>query len=62
MFVSTNHIPVADGREADFEALCGNLGVKIVAREMVGNTLRKPVLASIWPNLFATTAVYQISR
>ena len=46
----------------DFESLCEEKGIRILAREMVGNTERKPLLASVWPNLFATTAIYRISR
>lgn len=46
----------------DFEALCGERGIRIRARDMVGNTERRPLLASAWPNLFAVTAIYLISR
>ena len=46
----------------DFEQLCHDKGIKILEREMVGNTDRKPLLASSWPNLFATTAIYHITR
>lgn len=46
----------------DFEALCKQKGIRILARDVVGNTARPPMLASIWPNLFATTAIYHISR
>ena len=46
----------------DFEALCAERGIRILARDMVGNTERKPLLASAWPNLFAITAIYLISR
>ena len=46
----------------DFEALCGERGIRILARDMVGNTERRPLLASTWPNLFAITAIYLISR
>ena len=34
----------------------------MLARDVVGNTQREPVLASTWPNLFATTAIYHITR
>ncbi|HBX72554.1 MAG TPA: methionine biosynthesis protein MetW, partial [Halieaceae bacterium] len=37
-------------------------GIRILARDMVGNTQRRPLLASAWPNLFAVTAIYLISR
>lgn len=46
----------------DFEALCEERGIRILARDMVGNTERRPLLASTWPNLFAITAIYLISR
>lgn len=46
----------------DFEALCQEKGIKILARDMVGNTSREPLLASVWPNLFALTAIYHITR
>ena len=46
----------------DFEALCSDLGIRILARDVVGNTEREPMLANAWPNLFATTAIYHITR
>ncbi len=46
----------------DFEALCDDKGIRIVDRDMVGNTPRKPFLAGVWPNLFALTAIYRITR
>ena len=46
----------------DFAALCEERGIRILARDMVGNTQRRPLLASAWPNLFAVTAIYLISR
>jgi methionine biosynthesis protein MetW len=46
----------------DFESLCDEKGIRILDRETVGNSERKPLLASRWPNLFATTAIYRISR
>ena len=46
----------------DFESLCEEKDIQILGREMVGNTERKPLLASTWPNLFAVTAIYRISR
>lgn len=47
---------------ADFEALCREKNIRIMEREVVGNSLSKPMLAAAWPNLFATTAIYRISR
>ena len=46
----------------DFEALCRERGIRILARDVVGNTQREPLLANAWPNLFATTAIYHITR
>ncbi|MCB1678569.1 MAG: methionine biosynthesis protein MetW [Halioglobus sp.] len=46
----------------DFEALCREKSIRILARDVVGNTERQPLLASTWPNLFAATAIYHITR
>ena len=46
----------------DFEALCRERGIRILERDMVGNTEREPLLANVCPNLFATTAIYLITR
>ena len=46
----------------DFEDLCRNKGIRILARDVVGNTKRQPLLSNKWPNLFATTAIYHITR
>jgi methionine biosynthesis protein MetW len=46
----------------DFEALCRDKGIHILGRDVVGNTERQPLLAGNWPNLFATTAIYHITR
>jgi methionine biosynthesis protein MetW len=46
----------------DFEQLCREKGIRILARSMVGSTARQPVLSDKWPNLFATTAIYHITR
>jgi len=43
----------------DFEALCRQNGFRIKRREMVGET---SWLARTWPNLFATTAIFKITR
>jgi len=47
---------------SDFEELCREKGIRILARDVVGNTQRRPLLSDKWPNLFATTAIYQITR
>lgn len=46
----------------DFEALCEERGIRILNRDVVGNTSRQPMLSARWPNLFATTAIYHITR
>jgi methionine biosynthesis protein MetW len=46
----------------DFEDLCRSKGIRILARDVVGNTKRQPLLSNKWPNLFATTAIYHITR
>lgn len=46
----------------DFEDLCRSKGIRILARDVVGNTNRQPLLSDKWPNLFATTAIYHITR
>ena len=46
----------------DFEDLCREKGIRILARDVVGNTRRQPLLSDKWPNLFATTAIYHITR
>jgi methionine biosynthesis protein MetW len=46
----------------DFEALCAQKGIIIQQRKMVGDGVISNVLARIRPNLFATTAIYHISR
>ena len=46
----------------DFEDLCRDKGIRILARDVVGNTNRQPMLSNKWPNLFATTAIYRITR
>jgi methionine biosynthesis protein MetW len=46
----------------DFEQLCVERGIQILHRDVVGTARRRPLLAAAWPNLFATTAIYHISR
>ena len=46
----------------DFEALCREKGIRILARDFVSHTERGAVMANNWPNLFATTAIYHITR
>ncbi|MEM7691686.1 MAG: methionine biosynthesis protein MetW [Pseudomonadota bacterium] len=46
----------------DFETLCRTRGIRVLARDMIGGETRSTFLARRWPNLFATTAIYHISR
>lgn len=46
----------------DFENLCREKGIRILSRDMVGNSRQRPMLTNKWPNLFATTAIYHITR
>ena len=46
----------------DFEALCRHQGIRILGQDMIGGESGDSVLARRWPNLFATTAIYHISR
>lgn len=46
----------------DFEQLCQDQSIRILHRDVVGNATRSSLLAPAWPNLFATTAIYHLSR
>jgi methionine biosynthesis protein MetW len=46
----------------DFEDLCVAKDIRIVSREVVGETRDQPLLSNTWPNLFASTAIYRITR
>jgi methionine biosynthesis protein MetW len=46
----------------DFETLCLDRGIRILGRYMIGAGAGPSRLARRWPNLFATTAIYHISR
>ena len=46
----------------DFENLCREKGIKIRHRAVVGTADQRSHLATLWPNLFAVTAVYHISK
>lgn len=45
----------------DFETLCRQRGIRILDRDMVGAG-GSSLLSRRWPNLFALTAIYHISR
>ena len=46
----------------DFERLCAERAIRILRRDMVGRLGSDSSLAGVWPNLFATTAIYHITR
>jgi methionine biosynthesis protein MetW len=46
----------------DFEELCRQKGIRILERDVIGSSARQPTLSNRWPNLFATTAIYLITR
>ena len=46
----------------DFEALCLERNINIVNRNSVGGRASDLGLDNIWPNLFAHTAVYRLSK
>lgn len=46
----------------DFEVLCQERQIRILNREMTGPVRTLNSLARIWPNLFASTAIYHLSR
>lgn len=46
----------------DFERLCAERAIRILRRDMVGRLGSENSLAGVWPNLFATTAIYHITR
>ncbi len=46
----------------DFEALCHERNITILNREVTGATGKLETLARGWPNLFASTAIYHLSR
>ncbi len=46
----------------DFRTLCRQRGIRILGQDMIGGDNGRAFLARRWPNLFATTAIYHISR
>lgn len=47
---------------SDFEALCRERNIKILRKQFVGEHLLDRQLKNLWPNLFAETAVYHLSK
>lgn len=46
----------------DFENLCREKRIRILSRDVVGNESLNPILSTKWPNMFAATAIYNITR
>lgn len=46
----------------DFEVLLQEMGVNVLDRQVLGASDSSSRLAKIWPNLFADTAIYHISK
>jgi len=47
---------------ADFEALCREKGYQILNKDMLSAAPVNSLLKNIWPNMFAETAVYHLTR
>lgn len=46
----------------DFEALCEQKGIKIINKAVVNQNNQTTWQAKKWPNLFAVTAIYHVTR
>jgi methionine biosynthesis protein MetW len=46
----------------DFEVLLQEMGVNVLDRQVLGASDSSSRLAKVWPNLFADTAIYHISK
>jgi methionine biosynthesis protein MetW len=46
----------------DFEALCRSKSIRVLHREMVADRSPGRQLKRLWPNMFAETAIYHLSR
>jgi methionine biosynthesis protein MetW len=46
----------------DFEQLCSEKGIRIRDRRLTTQTRSDSRLANTWPNIFANTAIYRVSR
>jgi len=47
---------------ADFEALCREKGYQTLNKDMLSAAPVNSLLKNIWPNMFAETAVYHLTR
>ena len=46
----------------DFETLCRERGIRVLGRHMIGGEKSSGTMARRFPNLWATTAIYHITR
>lgn len=46
----------------DFEELCREKGIRITRRQVLSHDLRRPLLATYFPNLLAEIAIYRFER
>lgn len=46
----------------DFEALCRSKNIRVLHREMVADRNPDKQLKEFWPNMFAETAIYHLSK
>jgi methionine biosynthesis protein MetW len=47
---------------SDFETLCRERDIKVLHKQFVGEHFPDRQLKNVWPNLFAETAVYHLSK
>lgn len=47
---------------SDFEALCGERNINVLRKQFIGEHFPDRQLKNLWPNLFAETAVYHLSK
>ena len=47
---------------SDFEALCRERNISVLRKQFIGERFPDRQLKNLWPNLFAETAVYHLSR
>lgn len=47
---------------SDFEALCSERNINVLRKQFIGEHFPDRQLKNLWPNLFAETAVYHLSK
>jgi methionine biosynthesis protein MetW len=47
---------------SDFEALCRERNISVLRKQFIGEHFLDRLLKNLWPNLFAETAVYHLSK